>query len=143
MNKKKKVSIERQARLLVLLFIGGLSLIMFFAYIFMKILWPEYAASISINYYIALAGILPVLLVALFLTQFEHRASRHKRSGWRLMLADGKTEGLVGFTVGELACLLAIATNQSKTFLLVASVFGIVVMIMVTYRRIVYGNSDF
>jgi len=140
-NRKKDERRLRRARRLVLAYIGGLLFILLLAYIFLKLWWPIYAANISINYYITLAGVLPVLLVALFLAETK-RNKKGMKSGWRLMLSEGKTEGLVGFTVGEVACLIAIAINHSKTSLFVASMFGLLIMVMITFQRIVYGAEE-
>lgn len=139
-SRKKDKRRLRKARWLVIAYISGLLFILLLAYIFLKFWWPSYAANISINYYITLAGVLPVLLVALFLAETK-KNKKGIKSGWWLMLSEGKTEGLVGFTVGEVACLIAIALNHSKTLLFVASMFGLLIMVMITFRRIVYGSE--
>jgi len=136
---EEKIKIKK-ARRLVIVFIGALLFILLLAYVLLKVLRPDFGPNISINYYVTLAGILPVLLVALFLTQTSRKLKNKIKSGWWLMLNEGKTEGLVGFTIGEIACLAAIATNQSMTSLFVASVFGLLVMIMIVFERIIYGD---
>ena len=141
MSKKKDNIIERKAKKIVILFIVLLLVLIFVVYFFMKLFAPTYAAGVSINYYVTLAGIFPVLLIALFLTSTE-KSQKRAGSGWRSLLSEGKTEGLVGFAVGEIACLLAIAMDRSLTLFLVATIFGVVAMITVTYHRIVYGNTD-
>jgi len=142
MSKKKDMQVERRAKKVVLLFTGSLLALVVVVYAFMKICFPTYASTISIDYYITLAGILPVLLVALFLSQPNRIPRRKNKLFWQSMLEEGKAESLIGFAVGEIACLLAIATGYSATLLLTASIFGVVVIIMVTFRRIVYGGAE-
>lgn len=142
MGKKKDKKIDKQARMLVLLFIGALLALILIGYVILKVWWNGHASDISINYYITLAGILPVLLIALFLTRPDSKRRKAKQSLWQLMLAPDKTEGLVGFTVGEVACLVVIAINHSTTLLFVASLVGALLMVMITFQRIVYGTEN-
>lgn len=137
---KKTEKKIKHAKRLVIVYIIALLLILLITYCLFKVWGATWGPSISINYYMTLAGILPVLLVALFLTHVSKKRPAKFRSGWWLILSDGKTEGLVGFTVGEVACLTAIALNQSMTSLFIASMFGALIMVMITFRRIVYGE---
>lgn len=115
------------------------------SYIAAKLTNPSFGHIIHTEYYQVLAGILPAILIAVFLSPSRKITTEQKNttaSPWNLLMSNGKLEGLIGFSIGELACLTAIATGSTGTAIFLGTIFSLVIMIPATYKRIVYGNLN-
>jgi hypothetical protein len=136
--------IDRYARNLVIFIIFSLLVLLLINYILYKIFFPDFGRNINIGFYEALAQILPVLLIALFLAETPEiksnsaqRIERLNRSVWqRLTINDDRLLGLITFIPAELACLIAIARDSTGTGLFLLSLFGAGPLALLLIKRI-------
>ena len=90
--------------------------------IFAQLFFPKMGRNISNEYYVTLAQVFPVLLIACYIEKpiiknkydFENKM----RSFWRFT---NQFNGISIVLFGEMLCLFAIATKQSHTWLLLVS----------------------
>lgn len=85
-------------------------------------LYQEYASGVSINFYIVSAQIIPVFLIAL--SVYSLKRSYTKKAYMADLFAV-----VLPILVGEIACLAAIATNQSTALALSAVIYAIIALL--------------
>lgn len=135
---------SRLSKQVIFAFAGAMFVLFVISYVLIKIFQPDFGHDIRAGYYEALINILAALLIALFLTPNKENLpkSQYPLSPWTLALYGGKLEGLFGLTVGIVACLIAIGKNYQGTALFLATIFSILIIIPITFERIIHGKID-
>jgi len=126
--------------------IGFFAALFVIVYIICKLIDPDFGHNINNEYYQILASILPALLIALFLSGSRKTTPLHSkkvhRTPWGYLMRNDTLEGLIGFSVGEVACLIAIASGVASSVLFLATLFSLVLIIPATFAKVIYGDLD-
>lgn len=142
-SKEAEKLLDAYARNLVITISLLLVLILLLAYGLEKVFFPDFGRDVNVNFYSTLAQILPALLIALFLVgpvdlklHSKEHLKRLQRSVWQRLTSGDRLFGILGFIVGELACLIAIGRDYSGTGVYIFSLFGAGMLATVLIQRI-------
>jgi hypothetical protein len=134
----------RHGRIIVFFTIFAFGILFLINYFYWKVIEPDFGHNVKPGYYQAVAQLLPLLLVAIFLSgnKDDKKEKEIPEPGWYRVNFSGRLEGLFAVTVGEIACLIAIAYERTGTGLFTLTIFSLLMLTRLTYLRIVNGKID-
>lgn len=132
--------LAKYARNLSVSTIVALTVVLILFYFAYRIFFPDFGKGVSLEYYIALSQILPVLLVALYFSGRDKESDviqqTEKVSIWTRLIHDYRLIGMYAFLVGELACLFAIARDRTGMGVFVFTLIGASMLTILTFGKI-------
>lgn len=97
--------------------------------------WAALGADVELSYYLSLAQIFPVILIALYITSAKPKPlvglfkMNHQTVRLLIVLSES-FHGIAGTFIGKVACLIVLATGVSSSFLLLTSIICLVMVIL-------------